>query len=323
MSAVAPYTAEAQRRGGGIVVRSRRGGDWHSVPAPYRSDVPLFAPFSSGALERNFQIMRNTSPNPRLYMGGQLNPHRSGFQVGFGAHTNDFYLSGLYSSYDYGYGYGGYGYPAYGYGYGYPAVYYPPVPPTLYPWGYVYSGWPPLSRERVVIIQREREVPAPQTEPSDAKPAPRRETPRNAPEYYLDPSEGRASEGLVEALLEIRKAWLNGDYERLRARIRDGSKVRIYPNGAYKYSVSAADFGQMTRDAMSRMDTLSFELDAPRTLSEGRAFVSGKHVYKDADGEKRTANISYVLARVEGRWYIVEAGSSSSPISRHVEEASR
>jgi hypothetical protein len=116
-------TAWAQGRGG-ITVRSRRGGTWGPPPA-LRSETPLFAPWSSGSLERNFGIMRNTSPNPRLYMGGQLNPQISGLRGG----GNDFYLGAGVGS-GYGYGPGGYFGSVYP-GYGYLA---PPGP--YYLWGY-------------------------------------------------------------------------------------------------------------------------------------------------------------------------------------------
>jgi hypothetical protein len=75
----------------------------------------------------------------------------------------------------------------------------------------------------------------------------------------------------------------------------------------------------MTRDAMSRLDTLSFELDAPKTKAEGRAFVTGKHGFKDANGEKREVHVSYLMAKEEGRWYIAEAGSGGAPIRGHTE----
>jgi hypothetical protein len=315
---VAP--AEAQGRGG-IVVRSQRGRAWGVRTVP-PGDPPLFAPFSSGAIERNFAIMRDTSPNPATYMAGQLNSRRAGVRLGY--RSNDFAIGVGYSSgyYDYGHygsyygGYGGYCGP-----YGYPAYPYYPVMPTLYPWGYAVTGAPAVTRERVVIIQgaaptqpnppaRQEAAPA---EPPSPPPS------RGDSEYYLAPKAERGEEGLTEALMEIRKAWLNGDHARLKARIRDNAKVRIYPGGKYEYSVTAADFAQMTRDAMSRLDTLSFELNAPKTLAEGRAFVAGTHVYKDADGEKREVSISYVLIRDEGRWYIAEVGSGSGPIQRHAE----
>jgi hypothetical protein len=294
-------TGPAEAQGGGPI-RFRSGlGRNFGGPLPNEINPPLFSPFSSGTLERNFAIMRATSPNPGAFMGGQLNPVRSRFHGGsfrggfFGGGFIDggFYGGGVYAS--------GYGFPYYGDGY------YGPVPTaSLYP--SVYSlyggGFPPyVPSERVIIIQREIVVPR-EEKPGDS-------------DYYLTPRESRASESLADAVEDVRKAWLNGDFERLKARIRDNGKVRIYLRGKYKYSISTGDFAQMTRDAMSRIDTSSFELNAPQRLEDGRAFVSGKHVYRDPDGEKREVFVSYVLERDSGRWKIVEAGSGSAAIAKH------
>jgi Domain of unknown function (DUF4440) len=300
LASVAVAPAAAQSRGS-VGFRSRSGHNFFRPSPPRASDLsnpPLFSPFSSGTLERNFAIMRATSPNPNLYMGGQLNPLRSTFHGGF--YGDGFYGGGFYGGGYYGGGF--YGYP---YDYGYAG--YAPFPSgALYPSVYSLYGraFPPyVAPERIVIIQREIIVPR-EEKPGDT-------------DYYLSPRESHAGESLSDAVEDIRKAWLNGDFERLKARIRDSGKVRIYLRGKYKYSISAGDFAQMTRDAMSRIDTSSFELSAPERLDGDRAFVSGKHVYKDPDGEKREVFVSYVLERDGGRWKIVEAGSSSSAIAKH------
>jgi hypothetical protein len=280
--------AEAQ---GGGPIRFRSGlGRNFGGPLPNQTNPPLFSPFSSGTLERNFAIMRATSPNPGAFMGGQLNPQRSRFHGGSfrgGFSDGGFFGGGFYGG-------GVYGGGVYSMGYGFP----------YYGDGYYGGGFPPyVPQERVIIIQREIVVP--------------REEKQGDSDYYLTPRESRASESLADAVEDIRKAWLNGDFERLKARIRDDGNVRIYLRGKYKYSISAGDFGQMTRDAMSRIDTSSFELNAPQRLEDGRAFVSGKHVYRDPDGEKREVFVSYVLERDGGRWKIVEAGSGSAAITKH------
>jgi hypothetical protein len=283
-------TGPAEAQGGGPI-RFRSGlGRSFGGPLPNETNPPLFSPFSSGTLERNFAIMRATSPNPGAFMGGQLNPQRSRFRGGSfrgGFSDGGFFGGGFYGG-------GFYGDSLYSLGYGFP----------YYGNGYYGGGFPPyVPQERVIIIQREIVVP--------------RETKQGDSDYYLTPRESRASESLADAVEDIRKAWLNGDFERLKARIRDDGKVRIYLRGKYKYSISAGDFGQMTRDAMSRIDTSSFELNAPQRLEDGRAFVSGKHVYRDPDGEKREVFVSYVLERDGGRWKIVEAGSGSAAITKH------
>jgi hypothetical protein len=289
LGSLAAGPAKAQARGS-ITFRPLHGRRFDGPSPDALNNPPLFSPFSSGSLERNFAIMRATSPNPNLYMGGQLNPQRSRFRGG--SFRGGFFDGGGYGGAIYGGGIYGGGFYSMGYGFPY------------YGDGYYGGGIPPyVPQERVIIIQREIVIP--------------REEKQGDSDYYLTPRESRASESLADAVEDIRKAWLNGDFERLKARIRDDGKVRVYLRGKYKYSISAGDFGQMTRDAMSRIDTSSFELNAPQHLEDGRAFVSGKHVYRDPDGEKREVFVSYVLERDGGRWKIVEAGSGSATITKH------
>ncbi|HEU4751593.1 MAG TPA: hypothetical protein VFU47_00715, partial [Armatimonadota bacterium] len=133
--------------------------------------------------------------------------------------------------------------------------------------------------------------------------------------FYL--GNRKESESLSDALDDIRKAWLNGDVERIRSRFKAETKIRIYPKGEYKYSVESRDFSAMIQDAMKRIDTIAFEFDRPQSEDPNRAFVTGKHTFVDADQQRQTTYISYTLERLDGRWYITGAGSSSSPIAKH------
>ncbi len=162
---------------------------------------------------------------------------------------------------------------------------------------------------------RDREAPEPRRdrEPREGRLEPSSE---EEGEYYLAPKSG---ETLDAAVTEIRRAWMNGDFARLKARMRQNGKVRVYLKGNYRYSVEAADFGQMTRDAMSRIDTISFTLGPAKQRGEDRAFVSGKHVYYDPERQKHEVYVSYGLVREDGRWRIAEAGSSTAAISTHTD----
>jgi IMP cyclohydrolase len=95
--------------------------------------------------------------------------------------------------------------------------------------------------------------------------------------------------------------------------------VRIYLKGKYKYSVDAGDFAQMTRDAMARIDTISFTLDHVTRQGDDRAFASGKHVYNDPDHVKHEVYVSYSLVKEDGHWKIVGAGSSTEPITEQAD----
>jgi len=270
-----------------------------------------YTPFQQPDILRNYLQMRSTSPRPDAFLGGQFNPqYRSTGQrpPQRGGH----YYGGYVEPYGAPIGYGGY---AYG-GYAFSPVVGGAMLPSIYS---SYGSWyPPYLPQERVILQREiiyvqpearREAPEARTEPSTpSEPA--------AGEYYLSRSQAETLQG---ALQDVRRAWLNGDYGRFRARVKEDGRVRIFLKGKYQYAVGGDDFGQMTRDAMTRIDTTSFELDRVNNIGEDRAFASGKHTYLDPEQNKREVYVSYGLARENGRWLITEAGSSTTPIERHAE----
>jgi len=275
---------------------------------------------SLGVLERDFAYLRNTSPNPNSFAGGRWNPQ---YRV----------VNPPRYQPDYGYFPPNYGYYPPGYGYGY---YQPGYSVQVGP-GYGYFQYNQPYNQQQSVVQREVVVIR-EGQPADTG---RREEPARRPEssggaglaekrpdaapagddFYLrgDRSEGEA---ISTALDDIRKAWLNGDFARLQARFKADGKVRVFPQGEYKYAVETKDFLALVKTAMDRIDTSAFELERPKALETNRVFVAGKHTFTDADKARRETHISYVLERAAGkdaRWRIVEAGSSATPIARHAE----
>jgi len=266
----------------------------------------------SGSIDRNFQQMRRTSPHPWRFAGGAYNPRPV---HGFGYGT--YYTYPNYGNYWYG-----------GYSFGYAPGFYAGYVPSVY--SYYGSWYPPyLPVERVYIIERERVIDRSQEgssapeQRSEGSGSQDRGSATTDGEYYLAPAPRpesgatAASESLEDTAAAIRSAWLNGDAERLQARISKKGKVRIYLSGKYKYSVDAADFGQMSRDAMERIETIGFTLDRVQKRGNDRAFVSGKHTYYNPERQKQTVHVSYGLVREQGRWMIAEAGSGQEPITTH------
>lgn len=142
------------------------------------------------------------------------------------------------------------------------------------------------------------------------------EKPRTGDDFYL--GRGTQTETITDALDDIRKAWLNGDFGRLKARFKSEGQVRVYPKGQFKYAVPAQEFLGMVKDAMTRLDTVALEFDRPKSESAGKVFVSGKHTFIDAEKNRSESYISYGLERQDGKWVITEAGSSSTAaISKH------
>jgi hypothetical protein len=270
------------------------------------------SPNSLGLIERDFMYMRATSPRPNDWMGGRWNP-----RVEVGVPGPRIYPPNGYYYGGYGYGYAGFPYGGGFVGFGGPG-------------GFGFGlGFPANSVQREVIIYQngapvdpaalERAAATGQVDPNrrEARPAPPRSQPRDDEFYLRNGSKG--TESLATALDDLRKAWLNGDFGRLSARFKPEGKVRIFPGGRYKYSVEARDFAEMLRDAMGRIDTLAFELSRPEGPEGVRAFVTGKHTFLDAEKMKTETHISYLLERNGGKWWIVEAGSSTAPIPGHQE----
>jgi hypothetical protein len=264
--------------------------------------APVFQdPLWTGLIDRNFQIMRRNSPFPDRFAGGLYNPVP--FSRPFGPRRYRFSAFGDFA-------YGGY---FFGFG---PAVYGSYVPSVYSLYG---SWYPPyLPVDHVYIIERQvvGDRPAADSSRPDRVQDEDSRPPSSGEEgdYYLAP---RSGETLDDALADIRHAWMNGDFARLKTRLPEKGRVRIYLKGKYKYAVDSGDFDQMTQDAMRRIDTTSFTLDRVKRLTDDRAFAAGKHVYYDPEHEKHEVYVSYGLTKQDGRWRITEAGSSTEPITSH------
>jgi len=280
-------------------------------PQPYVRELPPepLGPNSLGLIEQGFQYMRRTAPYPDKFLYGRWNPR---YEVVTPPVTQYPSGGGYYypgTPYYGGYYYNGYGYP-YASPYGVGAYGYAPnrVPGTV------------VQQEVVVVQDRAREL----QEAGGLKDTPRTPAPTRdertgdkgqLDDFYLGGS--KQNETVSDALDDIRKAWLNGDVGRLTARFKAEGKVRVYPKGEYKYTVEAKEFTSMLKDAMTKIDTVSFEFDRPKAEAAGHVLVTGVHTFVDADKEKRTTYVSYGLERAGGRWLITEAGSSPTPIARH------
>jgi hypothetical protein len=274
-------------------------------PKPYIRELPPepLGPNSLGLLEREFQYMRRTAPYPDRFLYGRWNPRYevvtppvTSIPYGGGYYYPGGYYSGYVNPYPFGYGYGAYGYLPNN------------VPGTV------------VQQEVVVVQDRARELqqsgalkdtPRTPSSPRVEKPGSKEQL----GDFYLGGS--KQLETISDALDDIRKAWLNGDVARLTARFQPDGKVRVYPKGEYRYTVEVKEFTSMLKDAMTKIDTISFEFDRPKAEEAGHVLVTGVHTFVDADKEKRTTYVSYGLERVGGKWLITQAGSSVAPILKH------
>lgn len=131
--------------------------------------------------------------------------------------------------------------------------------------------------------------------------------------YYLD---RREYSGVGEALGDIKSAWLDQYPERLLDHVRADSKIDVLLDGNYSYTVGAADYQAMTRDAINTTETVSFQFDSVRRRDDGRIAAYGRHEYYSTEGDRKTVYVSYLLEQIGRRWDIVEVGSGLSRLDR-------
>ncbi len=146
------------------------------------------------------------------------------------------------------------------------------------------------------------------------------------------------------AFADIARAWAEGDIAPLRRHIRDtDTRVSVFLNKKYSYSIASGDFVQITRDALDRLHTVSFDFTRLRKAKTGDVTAYGVHVYRTGDGQsgadggtvpfdgsgtsqettspydkaedpavgvEKTVYVSYTLRHRDGQWYIIGVDSS-------------
>ncbi|MFN7019281.1 MAG: hypothetical protein ACK4RG_08445 [Fimbriimonadales bacterium] len=128
--------------------------------------------------------------------------------------------------------------------------------------------------------------------------------------YYL---ERRPPDARQRLLSDLRAAWMLRDPSFLERHIRPNSYIAIYLDGQYAYSLPAQDYIEMTRDAIRAVKTEELRFYQVTKRGETQLVVRGEHRYIDeATGVRRVVYISYAFERVDGNWYLVEAGSSAN-----------
>ena len=119
------------------------------------------------------------------------------------------------------------------------------------------------------------------------------------------------SVSLQNTMDDIRDAWMDGEGGLLLRHVSGGLPVRIYRNGKYNYSLEPEDFRDMTKDALTRVETVGFEWTRIDRQASDEYYLEAKHTFYDADGERHTIRLSYTLERASGNWWITETGTSN------------
>jgi hypothetical protein len=150
---------------------------------------------------------------------------------------------------------------------------------------------------------------------------------------------------------DIARAWMDSTSKPLRKHIRDSdTRISVFLDKKYSYSIAPDDFVQITRDALDRLNTVSFDFTRLRKAKNGDVTAYGIHVYrvggadtttdsKDGDtvpfdqsgpdsstaspyakandpshGAEKTVYVSYTLRRHDTQWYIIAIDSSDQEL---------
>jgi hypothetical protein len=144
------------------------------------------------------------------------------------------------------------------------------------------------------------------------------------------------------AFSDIERAWNESDLPLLKKHMRDDdSKISVYLDKKYAYTVSSLDFTQITRDAIDRLNTVSFKFDKLRKAKNGVVTAYGRHIYRtsgesdeapvgetvpfdttggeevggdDEGGVRKTVYVSYTLRRRGSQWYVISVGTSDKEL---------
>ena len=118
------------------------------------------------------------------------------------------------------------------------------------------------------------------------------------------------------AFADIARAWTEGDIAPLKKHIRDSdTRVSVFLNKKYSYSIASGDFAQITRDALDRLHTVSFDLTRLRKSKTGDVTAYGTHVYRTGDGQgsKDTGTVPFDQNGVDAN--AADAGDASQQTS--------
>lgn len=144
------------------------------------------------------------------------------------------------------------------------------------------------------------------------------------------------------AFADIAQAWTDGDIDLIRKHLRDNdTRVSIFLDGKYSYSIASSDFSQITRDALDKLHTDSFSFNRIRKAKNGDVTAFGSHVYRASDAENgadssgtvpfdqagdgstdgdnlsaaKTIYVSYTLRRYGTEWDIVATDSANHDLA--------
>ncbi|HWP30599.1 MAG TPA: hypothetical protein VNK96_02595 [Fimbriimonadales bacterium] len=119
---------------------------------------------------------------------------------------------------------------------------------------------------------------------------------------------------LDRALSDLVDAFKYSDVRALERLAPPGGRVDIFMEGKYAYTVSTDDYFDMTADLIQSVYTENFQIVRVRKARSGEYRVIARHDYLDPWNERQTTWLNFTLDFQNGRYVIVEAGSSRQQI---------
>jgi hypothetical protein len=128
--------------------------------------------------------------------------------------------------------------------------------------------------------------------------------------YEAGVRDGDRNPQLDRAIDTIVNAFQHKDFHAVDLMIGRGSKINIYEEGKYAYSMEADNFYDLMRDTIQNVDTVAYEvINVRRNRDEG--FIVTRHTFNNPDGSRDAIYQSFRL-HLGGTPTIFEFGTSKS-----------
>ena len=138
-------------------------------------------------------------------------------------------------------------------------------------------------------------------------------TPQNTtPRVYSGNIPPVVYERLQVMARDIAQGWHDGDIALIRRYVDSKSKVAVYREGKYQYTLRGGSFTELLRRAVVRQNSTAYYLDEPIRLKPNIYLITGTHSYRDAQNAEKTMRVSYVVSYRNRRLYLLQTGADAA-----------
>lgn len=132
--------------------------------------------------------------------------------------------------------------------------------------------------------------------------------------YYLHqkpkpPSVLDKNPDLAAAIRDIETAFRTGDSRQLERHVVTTETIILQAKGRTRKPLPAADYLEMTREAMKVLKTVRYDLDKVEPASNGAWMAYGTHVLRGEDGTEKSFNVGFVLKKRGDQYVVTEVSA--------------